>query len=258
MGSTTISRLARQSDLPTTGLNDGRVDHSGRFIWGGMDEATDKQPISAMYRWTRPTDSRTIDAVHISNSICFSPDRTQMYFTDMPSGQILVYSDDTDLGVPHDPKIFADLSDQPGLADGSTIERPTTSTLRGCPSLRRARELPRLLLPTTDLSTNYSGNGKVRFSRWDSSTSSVLSSNSWRPAPFESGPGALKTREYWARIGHGRDVINFSRARIIGTKVTLTRHFGTSRDDDHGIQHDQPGYSCHLVVRITRHIESPS
>jgi hypothetical protein len=130
-----------------------------------------------------------------------------MYFTDMPSGQILVYSDDTDLGVPHDPKIFADLSDQPGLADGSTIERPTTSTPRGCPSLRRARELPRLLLPTTDLSTNYSGNGKVRFSRWDSSTSSVLSSNRWRPGPFESGPGALKTRGYWARIGPGFDVI---------------------------------------------------
>lgn len=39
-----------ESDLPTTRLNDGRVDRSGRFICGGMDEAANKQPISAVYR----------------------------------------------------------------------------------------------------------------------------------------------------------------------------------------------------------------
>ena len=112
-----------ESDLPTTRLNDGRVDRSGRFICGGMDEAANKQPISAVYRLDPDQQvHRIIDAVHISNSICFSPNGTQMYFTDMPSAQILVYSYDTDLGVPHDPKVFADLSDQPGLADGSTID----------------------------------------------------------------------------------------------------------------------------------------
>jgi hypothetical protein len=36
-------------------------------------------------------------------------------------------------------------------------------------------------------------------------------SNNWRPSPFESGPGALKTHGYWARIGPGSDVINYSR-----------------------------------------------
>ena len=39
-----------ESDLPTTRLNDGRVARSGRFICGGMDEAANKQTISAVYR----------------------------------------------------------------------------------------------------------------------------------------------------------------------------------------------------------------
>ena len=57
-----------ESDLPTTRLNDGRVGRSGRFICGGMDEAANKQPISAVYRLDPDQQiHRIIDAVHISN-----------------------------------------------------------------------------------------------------------------------------------------------------------------------------------------------
>ena len=38
-----------EADLPTTRLNDGRCDRSGRFVFGGFDEA-DRQPISSVYQ----------------------------------------------------------------------------------------------------------------------------------------------------------------------------------------------------------------
>jgi hypothetical protein len=47
---------------------------------------------------------------------------------------------------------------------------------------------------------------------------------------------ATEAREYWARIGHGSGVITFSGARFEAQKSRLTRHFGSSRTDDHGIR----------------------
>jgi L-arabinonolactonase len=112
-----------EPDVPTTRLNDGRVDRQGRFICGGMDEAQDQQPASAVYRLDADgTVRRLIEGVHCANSMCFSIDGRTMYFTDMPTGRILAYSYDVDAGRPHSPRLFADCSDQPGLPDGSTVD----------------------------------------------------------------------------------------------------------------------------------------
>ena len=112
-----------EPELPTTRLNDGRVDRQGRFVCGGMDEAADQGPLSAVYRLD-PDDTvhRLIDGIHCANSTCFSLDGATMYFTDMPTGRILAYDYDVDSGHPHSPRLFADCSDQPGLPDGSTVD----------------------------------------------------------------------------------------------------------------------------------------
>ena len=45
-----------------------------------------------------------------------------------------------------------------------------------------------------------------------------------------------EAREHWARIGQGSGVINFCGARFEAQKSRLTRHFGISHVDDHGIR----------------------
>lgn len=88
-----------------------------------MDEGDPQRPLSAVYRLDPGGEvHRILDGIACANSIAFSPDGTRMYFTDMPTGQILVYDYDTDEGVPHSPRVFADGSEHPGLPDGSTVD----------------------------------------------------------------------------------------------------------------------------------------
>jgi hypothetical protein len=44
---------------------------------------------------------------------------------------------------------------------------------------------------------------------------------------------ATRSSWFWARIGHGSGVINFSTPDSRPMKSRLTRHFGSSRADDH-------------------------
>jgi L-arabinonolactonase len=119
-----LTRLQQvDSHLPTTRLNDGKVDRQGRFVCGGMDEAPVQRPIADVHRLdANHAVERLLTGIRCANSICFSPDGTVMYFSDMPTGLILAYRYDTDLGIPHDPRVLVDMSDQPGLPDGSTVD----------------------------------------------------------------------------------------------------------------------------------------
>jgi L-arabinonolactonase len=123
-GAGTVQRLADvERELPTTRLNDGRVDRQGRFVCGGMDEAEDQRAISAVYRLDPDgSTERIVEGIGCANSICFSPDGTTMYFSDMPTGTILAYRYDVDTGRPHSPRVFTEFAGQPGLPDGSTID----------------------------------------------------------------------------------------------------------------------------------------
>ncbi|WP_206447884.1 SMP-30/gluconolactonase/LRE family protein [Agrococcus sp. KRD186] len=112
-----------EPELPTTRLNDGRVDRQGRFVCGGMDEAADQRAVSAVYRLDADgAVVRILDGIACANSIAFSPDGTRMYFTDMPTGRIVAYAYDIDEGVPHDPVLISDGTEYPGLPDGSTVD----------------------------------------------------------------------------------------------------------------------------------------
>jgi L-arabinonolactonase len=119
-----LERLeAIEADLPTTRLNDGRVDRQGRFVCGGMDEAGDQQAITAVYRLRAGEPAtRIIGDIACANSLCFSPDGDTMYFTDMPTKQIWAYRYDAGEGAPHTRRTLIDLRDQPGLPDGSTVD----------------------------------------------------------------------------------------------------------------------------------------
>lgn len=112
-----------EPDLATTRLNDGRVDPQGRFVCGGMDEASPQRGISAVYSLRADGYfASLIDGVHCANSICWSPDGRIMYFTDMPTRRIDQFDYNTVTGTASNRRIFADLSKEPGLADGSTVD----------------------------------------------------------------------------------------------------------------------------------------
>jgi len=112
-----------EADLATTRLNDGRVDPAGRFVCGGMDEASPQKGISAVYSLDRDgTVAPLFGGVHCANSICWSPDGRTLYFTDMPTRRIDRLDYDPATGSASGRRPFADLSGEPGLADGSTVD----------------------------------------------------------------------------------------------------------------------------------------
>jgi L-arabinonolactonase len=112
-----------EKNLPTTRLNDGRVDPVGRFVCGGMDEAADQQPISAVYS-LEPDRSvrRLIDGVCCSNSTCWGANGKTLYFTDMPTRRIDKFDYDVERGTISNRQPFALFETGRGLPDGSTVD----------------------------------------------------------------------------------------------------------------------------------------
>ena len=71
-------------------LNDGVVDHEGRYWAGAMNDPKVKAPPTdegVLFRLDPDmTLHRMIENVSIPNGICFSPDEKFMYFIDSPTG----------------------------------------------------------------------------------------------------------------------------------------------------------------------------
>jgi L-arabinonolactonase len=116
-----------EADIPTTRLNDGRVDRQGRFVFGMFNQADDpKHPVGGFYRLNTDLsiERLPLGGVAIANSICFSPDGRTMYYADSATGEIRC----CDYGTEADPdaianlRVFAPADAAPGGPDGSTID----------------------------------------------------------------------------------------------------------------------------------------
>ena len=72
----TLDRLdSVEADLPTTRLNDGRVGPGGRFLCGGMDEASPQHAISGLYSLDADRQAtKLLDHISCANSLSWSPD----------------------------------------------------------------------------------------------------------------------------------------------------------------------------------------
>ncbi|MEB0011091.1 SMP-30/gluconolactonase/LRE family protein [Glaciimonas sp. Gout2] len=121
--------VAVESDLLTTRINDGRCDRQGRFVFGTKSDASDRAPNCSFYRLNTDLtlERLPLSPVVISNSICFSPDSATMYYCDTISNTIRCCDyESLDKTVPvqafNNDRLFADLHDQPGSPDGSTID----------------------------------------------------------------------------------------------------------------------------------------
>ena len=71
----------------TTRLNDGRCDRAGNFVFGTINEAEPREAIASYYRLNAADlslEMLPLGRCAISNSICFSPCGTTMYYCDSP------------------------------------------------------------------------------------------------------------------------------------------------------------------------------
>lgn len=110
-----------EADHPTSRLNDGRCDRSGRFIVGGIDEDGHK-PTSSLIRYDGETQETIGTGIGVSNSICFSPDGRWMYFADTPTKVIRRYPYDTETGRIGEPEVFVTVMGRAGFPDGACID----------------------------------------------------------------------------------------------------------------------------------------
>ena len=104
-------------------MNDGRVDRQGRFWAGGMVEnpGNGESSMASLYRLDLDCLSRCENNILISNSLCWSPDSTRMYFADSARRTIYSYCFDAVMGTASHREVFAQ-TPQGIYPDGSTVD----------------------------------------------------------------------------------------------------------------------------------------
>lgn len=113
-----------QENLSHIRFNDGRVDRQGRFWAGTMVENQDTQPEKAcLYRLDQNGEPAVVlQDITISNSLCWSPDGTKLYFADSPIHRINIYDFDASKGAISNKKLFAETPEHI-FPDGSVTDR---------------------------------------------------------------------------------------------------------------------------------------
>ncbi|MCV2354296.1 SMP-30/gluconolactonase/LRE family protein [Paucibacter sp. B2R-40] len=108
---------------PRTRINDGRTDRRGFFVFGTMNQASDKRPIGSFYQYSLQHGLRrlALPAVAIANSICFSPDGRTMYFCDTLSQAIMQCDYDADSAQVANLRLFTRVTPDHAWPDGSVI-----------------------------------------------------------------------------------------------------------------------------------------
>jgi sugar lactone lactonase YvrE len=108
-------------------FNDGRCDRQGRF-WAGtmfMDMSA-ARPDGRLYRYSAEDglSAPLVSELVTQNGLAFSPDGRTMYLSDShPSRRrVWAFDYDVDAGVPHNRRLFVDMSGYAGRPDGATVD----------------------------------------------------------------------------------------------------------------------------------------
>jgi len=107
---------------PRTRLNDGKCDRRGRFFAGGMD---DKEELGICGLWRLDPDlqvTKVDEGIICTNGPCWSPDDATFYLADTFKGEYWAYDYDIANGAVSNKRVFASFANDPGVADGSTVD----------------------------------------------------------------------------------------------------------------------------------------
>ena len=109
-------------DEPLTRLNDAKVDRRGRLIAGGEEEK-EEQPLSGLWRLDPDLSVHELEmGIICNNGPCWSPDDKVFYHADSFMQEIYAYDYDIETGGISNKRVFASTREEPGLADGSTVD----------------------------------------------------------------------------------------------------------------------------------------
>jgi L-arabinonolactonase len=103
-------------------LNDGKCDRRGRFLAGGMD---DREELGVCSLWRLDPDLKLTEldqGIICSNGPCWSPDDKTFYFADTFQKELWAYDYDIASGALANRRVLRDLKNDPGFADGSTVD----------------------------------------------------------------------------------------------------------------------------------------
>lgn len=116
---TVIEELPEERD---TRFNDVIADPEGRVFCGTMRSPTH---LGRLYRLDRDgTITRILEGIGTSNGMGFTPDRTQMYYTDTSKREIYLFDYDRATGHLSNQRVFVRTPDDPqeGRPDGLTVD----------------------------------------------------------------------------------------------------------------------------------------
>ena len=107
---------------PGVRFNDGAVDPQGR-VWIGSMDTREQSPLGVLYRLDAGgVLTPVITGVTISNGLGWSPDGSRLYYIDSPTCRVDVLDFDAAFGEVSGRRPFADLSGEPGVPDGLTVD----------------------------------------------------------------------------------------------------------------------------------------
>ena len=110
-------------DSKVSRFNDGRVDPSGRFLAGTVDEA--KAGRASLYRCDKFGLVRLAGGLLTSNGLAFSPDGRTMYHSDTPRFVVNRYDYDPTSGTATNRRVFVQLNptaQDRGRPDGAAVD----------------------------------------------------------------------------------------------------------------------------------------
>jgi L-arabinonolactonase len=111
-----------ESDLPTTRINDGKVDRSGRFVAGSMDHV-DWRPVCGLYRLDPDLSCHRLDEGYtVANGPCWSVDGRTFYCADSWANAIHAYDYEPATGAVSGKRLFASTEQDRGVPDGATVD----------------------------------------------------------------------------------------------------------------------------------------
>jgi D-xylonolactonase len=110
-----------EGDYPDNRFNDGKVDRSGRF-WAGTMDDEERQASGALYRFDANLDWIAVDENYkVTNGPAFSPDGRLMYHND--SARQVTYAFDLDEGGnASNRRTFLQFGEGDGYPDGMTVD----------------------------------------------------------------------------------------------------------------------------------------
>ena len=110
-----------EPDRPGNRFNDGKLDRSGRF-WAGTMDDREKSASGALYRIDHDRSwHRLDDGYKVTNGPAFSRDGRRMYHNDSALRVTFMFDLD-DRGIPSNRRLFARYGEGDGYPDGMTVD----------------------------------------------------------------------------------------------------------------------------------------